>query len=92
MKRPAVIPETVPQPVPGAAVWAVPSGGGQAIASTVSDCAGNFSLPVAAGSYTVYTDHPSYNTTRSLSVDVTSSVACVAFTLGSGGGAAPCSQ
>ena len=79
-------------PVAGAAVWVEPSGGGTAVATTVSDCAGNFALPVAAASYTVYTDHPTYNTTRSLSVDVTSSAACVSFTLGDAGGAALCTQ
>ena len=41
VKRPPILPETEPQPVPGAAVWVEPSGGGQAIASTVADRAGN---------------------------------------------------
>ena len=86
------LPAPANTPIAGAAVWVEPSGGGSAVATTVSDCAGNFALPVAAASYTVYTDHPTYNTTRSLSVDVTSSAACVSFTLGDAGGAALCTQ
>ena len=79
-------------PVPGAAVWVEPSGGGQAIASTVADCAGNFALPVAAGSYRVVAQHLDFGVSRWLEVNVSQSPACVAFTLGTQGGAVPCSQ
>ena len=80
------------QPVPGAAVWVEPSGGGQAIASTVTDCAGNFALPVAARSYRVVAQHLDFGVSRWLEVNVSQSPACVAFTLGTQGGAVPCSQ
>jgi len=81
VKRPPVFPETEPQPVPGAAVWVEPSGGGSAIATTVSDCAGNFSLPVAAGTYDVKADHPNDSIATKFinGVSVTSGAACVSF-------------
>ena len=81
VKRPAVIPETEPQPVPGAAVWAVPSGGGAAI-STVSDCDGNFSLPLAGGIYDVHARHPGFGEPYAFEdADVTAGSACIAFVL-----------
>ena len=43
-------------PVPGAVVWVEPSGGGDVVASTTTDCEGNFSLPVAGGTYRVRAD------------------------------------
>lgn len=68
-------------PVPGAAVWVEPSGGGAAVATTVSDCAGNFSLPVAAGTYDVKADHPNDSIATKFinGVSVTSGAACVSF-------------
>ncbi len=68
-------------PAAGAAVWVEPSGGGQAIASTVTDCAGNFALPVAAGTYDVKADHPNDSVATKFinGVSVTSGAACVSF-------------
>ena len=43
-------------PVPGAAVWVEPSGGGDVVASTTTECEGNFSLPVAGGTFRVRAD------------------------------------
>jgi hypothetical protein len=48
-------------PVPGAVVWVEPSGGGDVVASTTTDCEGNFNLPVSPGSYRIsggHQDHP----------------------------------
>ena len=47
--------------VPGAVVWVEPSGGGDVVASTTTDCEGNFNLPVSPGSYRIsggHQDHP----------------------------------
>lgn len=79
-------------PVPGAAVWVEPSGGGDVVASTTTDCEGNFLLPVAAGSYVAKAEHPGYAGRPGREVDVSSSAGCIAFTVGAGGGAVPCSQ
>ena len=92
VKRPPVFPETEPQPVPGAAVWVEPSGGGSAIATTVSDCEGNFVLPIVAGTFRAYAEHPAYVGRFWREVDVGSSAACIAFTVGAGGGTVPCIQ
>ena len=74
--------QTALLPVPGAAVWVEPSGGGQAIASTVTDCAGNFALPVAAGIYDVHVKHPNYGEPYAFEgTDVTTGPACIAFVL-----------
>ena len=81
VKRPAVFPETEPQPVAGAAVWAVPSGGGDAI-TTVSDCVGNFVLPVVAGTYDVRAQHLGYGVPYAFEdADVTATSLCVSFVL-----------
>ena len=78
--------------VPGAVVWVEPSGGGDVVASTTTDCEGNFTLPVAAGSYVAKAEHPGYAGRPGREVDVSSSAGCIAFTVGAGGGAVPCSQ
>ena len=70
------------QPVPGAAVWVEPSGGGQAIASTVTDCAGNFALPVVAGSYRLKAQRPNDQEAKAVTADVTAGSACFSFVLG----------
>lgn len=79
-------------PVPGAVVWVEPSGGGAVLASTTTDCEGNFTLPVAAGSYVAKAEHPGYAGRPGREVDVSSSAGCIAFPVGAGGGAVPCSQ
>ena len=78
-------------PVAGAAVWAVPSGGGDAI-TTVSDCDGNFVLPVAAGSYDVRADVAGDLISPRLkqSVDVTSTSACISFIIAADATPGPC--
>ncbi len=69
-------------PVPGAAVWVEPPGGGAAVATTVSDCAGNFSLPVAAGTYDVRAQHLGYGVPYAFEdADVTATSLCISFVL-----------
>ena len=79
-------------PVPGTAVWVEPSGGGAVLASTTTDCDGNFVLPVAGDEYELKAEHPDIFGRRSLAVDVESAAACAAFILGTQGGATPCSE
>ena len=69
--------------VPGAVVWVEPSGGGSVLASTTTDCEGNFTLPVAGGSYDVKADFPDDGITARVkpSVDVTASPACIQFVI-----------
>ncbi len=81
VKRPPVFPETQPQPVPGAAVWVEPSGGGAVLASTTTDCEGNFVLPVAAGTYRLDAAHTSFGNPDYAAVDVTRSAACYTIVL-----------
>ena len=73
-------------PVPGAAVWVEPSGGGAVIASTTTDCEGNFTLPVAGGTFDVKADFPDDGITARVkaNVNVTASATCINFVLAAG--------
>ena len=78
-------------PVPGAAVWVEPSGGGAVLASTTTDCEGNFLLPVAAGVYDVAARHPRYGEPNTFhDADVTSASTCLTFVLAQGAEPAVC--
>jgi len=76
-------------PVPGAAVWVEPSGGGAVVASTTTDCEGNFTLPVAAGQYTLAVQRVADSTPTTITAYVSVSNACFSFVLG---GNPPASQ
>ena len=68
-------------PVPGAAVWVEPSGGGAVLASTTTDCEGSFVLPVASGTYRLDAAHTSFGNPDHAAVDVTQSAACYTIVL-----------
>ena len=77
--------------VHGAAVWVEPSGGGAVLASTTTDCEGNFLLPVAAGVYDVAARHPRYGEPNTFhDADVTSASTCLTFVLAQGAEPAVC--
>ena len=91
VKRPAVPPETQSQPVPGAAVWAAEPGNTVPLFSTVTDCEGNFSLPVPGGVYDVWAGRPGSQDRRSYSnAYVVDAAVCVSFVIGDGGSALLC--
>lgn len=68
--------------VPGAAVWVEPSGGGAVLASTTTDCEGNFNLPVTAGNYSIFARRTGNDPAGSASADVSTGNACFSFVLG----------
>ena len=68
--------------VPGAVVWVEPSGGGSVLASTTTDCEGNFMLPVAAGSYRISARRAVDDTAGATVVNVTGGNACFSFIVG----------
>ena len=81
VKRPPVFPETQPQPVAGAAVWVLPPSTNNIVASTVTDCEGNFVLPVAPGHYRLSGGYPDRPQPQPATVNVTNQARIYDITL-----------